>query len=223
MGRGCLAPTTAAAWRCGSTTVHRLPWLHVGPGYYCHTPALYTAGGAAPLLVAVAAPPSSCSRPWLLLQESQRPTTQVGDARTSEDRSQRTGLPGSASRALGKKKDSLYFFSPLSIRIHLHTTLFATSTCGANVCKWALCTTTSFQLRDYTGCIRHVFVLGQCSMVTIRGCGSILRALGVSQILVFVATGRCSEFHHIVGQPAAGNQRRGTPHRELGHQDNSQD
>jgi hypothetical protein len=92
MGRGCLAPTTAAAWRCGSTTVHRLPWLHVGPGYYCHTPALYTAGGAAPLLVAVAAPPSSCSRPWLLLQESQRPTTQVGDARTSEDRSQRTGL-----------------------------------------------------------------------------------------------------------------------------------
>jgi hypothetical protein len=36
--------------------------------------------------------------------------------------------------------------------------------------------------------IRHVFVLGQCSMVTIGGCGSILRALGVSQILVFVAT-----------------------------------
>jgi hypothetical protein len=72
-----------------------------------------------------------------------------------------------------------------SNRIHLHTTLFATSTCGANVCKWALFTTTSFQLREYTGCIRHVFVLGQCSMVTIRGCGSILRALGVSQILVF--------------------------------------
>jgi hypothetical protein len=88
---------------------------------------------------------------------------------------------------------SFYFFSPLScIRIHLpppHNAI-CNLHCGANVCKWAKCTTTSFQLRDYTGCIRHVFVLGQCSMVTIGGCGSILRALGVSQILVSVATVR---------------------------------
>jgi hypothetical protein len=98
-------------------------------------------------------------------------------------------MPAWAFRGSGGKKGFALFFLT-SIRIHLHTTLFATSTCGANVCKWAFCTTTSFQLRDYTGCIRHVFALGQCSMVTIGGCGSILRALGVSQILVFVARPR---------------------------------
>jgi hypothetical protein len=32
----------------------------------------------------------------------------------------------------------------LSLHQNIHTTLFATSICGANVCKWALCTTTSF-------------------------------------------------------------------------------
>jgi hypothetical protein len=110
-----------------------------------------------------------------------------------------SGLSG----ALGKKMDSLYFFSPLSG--YTSTTLFATSTCGANMCKWALCTTTSFQLRDYTGCIRHVFVLGQCNMVTIGGCGSILRALGVSQILVFVV---CRPVAELLGLPAAAQEQR---------------
>jgi hypothetical protein len=52
------------------------------------------------------------------------------------------------------------------------------------VCKWALCTTTSFYLCYCMGCIRHVDVPGQQSMVTMRGCASFLRALGVSQILV---------------------------------------
>jgi hypothetical protein len=65
------------------------------------------------------------------------------------------------------------------------TTLFATSSCGANVCKWAFCTTTSFQLSYYMGCIPHVLVPGQQIMVTMWGCASFLRALGVSQILVF--------------------------------------
>jgi hypothetical protein len=96
--------------------------------------------------------------------------------------------PLSGFRGSGEKKGFALFFLTSTVSYRIHLTLFATSTCGANVCKWAFCTTTSFQLHGYTGCIRHVFVLGQCSMVTIGGCGSILRALGVSQILVFVAT-----------------------------------
>jgi hypothetical protein len=38
---------------------------------------------------------------------------------------------------------SIQYFSPHQ---NLHTSLFATSSCVANVCKWALCTTTSLQL-----------------------------------------------------------------------------
>jgi hypothetical protein len=67
---------------------------------------------------------------------------------------------------------------------NIHATLFATSICGANVCKWALCTTTSFWLCCCMGCIRHVNVPGQQSMATMGGCASFSRALGVSQILV---------------------------------------
>jgi hypothetical protein len=36
------------------------------------------------------------------------------------------------------------FFLSTNIHTNVHTTLSATSICGANVCKWALCTTTSF-------------------------------------------------------------------------------
>jgi hypothetical protein len=36
------------------------------------------------------------------------------------------------------------FFSLSMMHQNIHTTLFATFICGANVCKWALCTTTSF-------------------------------------------------------------------------------
>jgi hypothetical protein len=55
-----------------------------------------------------------------------------------------------------------------------------------NVCKWALCTTTSFELCYCIGCIRHMDVLGQQSMAAMGGCASCLRALGVSQILVLL-------------------------------------
>jgi hypothetical protein len=57
------------------------------------------------------------------------------------------------------------------------------------VCKWALCTTTSFLLCYCMGCIRHVGVLGQQSMVAKRGRASFTRALGVSQILVLQQAG----------------------------------
>ena len=42
------------------------------------------------------------------------------------------------------------------------------------------------------GCIRHVYVPGQQSMVTMGGCASFSRALGVSQILV-LGTGTGTE------------------------------
>jgi hypothetical protein len=41
-------------------------------------------------------------------------------------------------------RPSPFFLSTKNIHTHVHTTLSATSICGANVCKWALCTTTSF-------------------------------------------------------------------------------
>jgi hypothetical protein len=51
------------------------------------------------------------------------------------------------------------FFS-LSSRTSTHNAI-ATSSCGANVCKWALCTTILFQLYYCIKCIRHVDAPGQ--------------------------------------------------------------
>jgi hypothetical protein len=49
-----------------------------------------------------------------------------------------------SGQGLWRGRPSPFFLSTKNIHTHVHTTLSATSIYGANVCKWALCTTTSF-------------------------------------------------------------------------------